>query len=67
MIMMISKALKAVAPEGIFQYAFIRGKNVELMIFVKDITQTYINGILDCIAEAAEKEAEEVIIKGFLK
>ena len=55
----ISKALKAVAPEGIFPYAFIRGKNVALMIFVKDITQTYINGILDCIAEAAEKEAEE--------
>ena len=55
----ISKALKEVAPEGIYPYAFIRGKSIALMIFVKDITETYINGILDCLAEATEKEAEE--------
>ena len=29
------------------------------MIFVKDITETYINGILSCLAEASEKEAGE--------
>ena len=55
----ISKALNEVAPEGIYPYAFIRGKSIALMIFVKDITETYINGILECLAEASEKEAGE--------